>query len=97
VPNTFVVWTLKGHNALNIRDDAPIITYLQIGENLTGLTSKEWDCVVHKAKQFKWEGIFHFVSADIWMSGGGDSPKEMSGPCVACSQKVKPFWGPSYL
>ncbi len=68
---------LKGHNALNIHDDAPIITYLQIGENLIRLTSKEWDCVMHRTKQFKLEGIFHFVNVDRWMSGGGDSPKEM--------------------
>jgi hypothetical protein len=68
---------LKGHNALNIHDDALIITYLEIGENLIGLTSKEWDCVVHRAKQFKWVGNFHFVNVDRWTSGGGDSPKEM--------------------
>jgi acyl-CoA synthetase (AMP-forming)/AMP-acid ligase II len=31
-------------------------TYLQVREILIRLTPKERDCVVHKAKWFKWEG-----------------------------------------
>jgi hypothetical protein len=41
---------------LDIYDDAPVIVYLQGSEVLIGLTSKERDHVVHKAKWFKWEG-----------------------------------------
>ncbi len=53
-----MVWTLsqKSDDALEIHDDAPIITYLQTCEILIGLTFKEQDCVVHKSKRFKSEG-----------------------------------------
>jgi len=46
----------KGSGALYIYDDALVNTYLQVGEVPIGLTPKEKDCVVHKAKRFKWEG-----------------------------------------
>jgi hypothetical protein len=46
----------EGNGALNIYDDAPIIAYLQASEILIGLTPKEQDHVVHRAKRFKWEG-----------------------------------------
>ncbi len=41
---------LEGNGALNIYDDAPVIAYLQTGEISIGLTPKERDRVVHKAK-----------------------------------------------
>jgi hypothetical protein len=47
---------LEGNGALDIYDDALVIAYLQAGEVPIGLTLKEKDCVVHKAKWFKWEG-----------------------------------------
>ncbi len=40
----------KGDGAQDIHDDVPIITYLQTCEVLIGLTPKEWDRVMHKAK-----------------------------------------------
>ncbi len=46
----------KGNGALNIYDDAPIIAYLQASEVSIGLTPKERGHVVHRAKQFTWEG-----------------------------------------
>jgi hypothetical protein len=46
----------EGNSALNIYDDASIIAYLQGSEFLTGLTPKERDHVVNRAKRFKWEG-----------------------------------------
>jgi hypothetical protein len=46
----------KGNGALDIYDDAHVITYLQASEILIGLTPKEKDYVVHRAKRFKWEG-----------------------------------------
>jgi hypothetical protein len=48
-----MMWTWSRRamvGALDIYDDAPIITYLQIGEVLIGLTSKENDHVVHRAQ-----------------------------------------------
>jgi len=45
---------MEGNGALDIYDDAPIIAYLQAGEVLIRLTPKERDCVVHRAKWFKW-------------------------------------------
>jgi hypothetical protein len=44
---------LKGNGALDIYDDAPVITYLQANEVSIGLTPKENDYVVHRAKRFK--------------------------------------------
>jgi hypothetical protein len=41
---------------LDIHEDAHVIAYLHIGEVLVGLTPKERDCIVHKAKRFGWEG-----------------------------------------
>ncbi len=46
---------LKGNGALDIYDDAPVITYLQANEVSIGLTPKENDYVVHRAKRFKWK------------------------------------------
>jgi hypothetical protein len=42
----------KGNSALDIHED----TYLQVGEFFVGLSPKEQDCVMHRAKRFKWEG-----------------------------------------
>jgi hypothetical protein len=50
------------NGAFDIYDDAPIITYLQVGEILIWLTPKERDHVMHRAKQFKWEG-----NSFLWM------------------------------
>ncbi len=47
---------LEGNGALNIYDDALVIAYLQASEVLIGLTPKERDHIVPRAKQFKWEG-----------------------------------------
>jgi hypothetical protein len=46
----------EGNGALDIYDDALVIAYLQVGEVPIGLTPKERDHVVHRAKRFKWEG-----------------------------------------
>ncbi len=51
-----VAMELEGNGALDIYDDVPIITYLQACEIPIGLTPKERERVVHKAKRFKWEG-----------------------------------------
>jgi hypothetical protein len=40
----------KGDGALDLHDDAPIITYLQTNELSIGLTPKGQGCVVHRAK-----------------------------------------------
>jgi hypothetical protein len=47
---------LEGNGVLDIYDDAFVITYLQGSEVPIGLTPKEKDHVMHKAKWFKWEG-----------------------------------------
>jgi len=46
----------KVNGALDIYDDASIIAYLQTNGLPIGLTPNERDCVVHRAKRFKWEG-----------------------------------------
>jgi hypothetical protein len=46
----------EGNSALDICDDALVIGYLQVGEIPIGLTPKERDHVVHRAKWFRWEG-----------------------------------------
>jgi hypothetical protein len=46
---------LKGNGALDIYDDAFVITYLQAKKVPIGLTPKERDCVELRAKRFKWE------------------------------------------
>jgi hypothetical protein len=53
---------LEGNGALDIYDDALVIAYLQVGEVPIGLTPKERDHVVHRAKRFKWEG-----NSLLWM------------------------------
>jgi hypothetical protein len=57
---------LEGNGALHMYDEAPIIAYLQVGEVRIGLTPKGRDRVVHKAKQFKWEGNFLL---QMWVNG----------------------------
>ncbi len=44
------------NGALDIHDDALVIAYLQACEIPIGLTPKEYDQIVHKAKRFRWEG-----------------------------------------
>jgi hypothetical protein len=46
----------EGNGALNIHLNFPVMAYLHASEILVGLTTKEWDQVVHKVKQFQWEG-----------------------------------------
>jgi len=57
---------LKGSSALYIYDDVTIISYLQASEVPIGLTPKESDHVVHRAKWFKWEG-----NSFLWMWADG--------------------------
>ncbi len=58
----------EGDGAFHIHVDAPIIAYLQAYEISIGLTPKEWDWVVHKAKWFKWEGNLHvWVDGQVWV------------------------------
>jgi hypothetical protein len=47
---------LDGDGALNTYDNAHVITYIQVGEVLVGLTSKECAQVIQNAKKFLWEG-----------------------------------------
>jgi hypothetical protein len=56
----------EGNDALDIYDDELTITYLQACEVPIGLTPKEMDRVVHKAKWFKWENnsLLH-----MWVDG----------------------------
>ncbi len=51
---------------MEIHLDLPIMAYLQVGEILMGLTPKEWYRVVHRVKQFRWEGIFLL---QVWIDG----------------------------
>jgi len=55
----------KGGGALDIHDD-DIISYLQLVEILIRLAPKEWDCVVHGAQWFKWEGNYFLW---VWTNG----------------------------
>jgi hypothetical protein len=57
----------EGNGALNIYDDAPIVVYLQACEIPIWLSPKKRDCVVHKAKWFKWEGNLTL----LWMWANG--------------------------
>ncbi len=57
----------KGNGSLNIYDDAPTIAYLQVGEISIGLTPKERDHVMHRAKWFKWES-----NSLLWMWADGE-------------------------
>jgi hypothetical protein len=56
----------KGNGALDIYDDALVIAYLQASKIPIGLTPKENDHVVHRAKQFRWEG-----NSFLWMWADG--------------------------
>jgi hypothetical protein len=49
----------NGDGPLDISKYVLIITYMQIGEVLIRLTSKECDGVMHRAKRFLWEGDSH--------------------------------------
>jgi hypothetical protein len=57
---------LEGNGTLDIYDDALVIAYLQAGEVPIGLTPKERDHVVHRAKRFKWECDFLL---QMWANG----------------------------
>jgi hypothetical protein len=46
----------KGNGVLDIHDDLFVIAYLQTNGISVGLTPKELNWVMHKAKRFKWEG-----------------------------------------
>ncbi len=46
---------LEGNGAMDIYDDAFVITYLQASEVLIRLTPKKRNHVVQRARQFKWE------------------------------------------
>jgi hypothetical protein len=72
----------EGNGALDIYDNVPIIAYLQVGEVPIGLTPKEMDHVVHRAKQFKWEG-----NSLLWMWAYGQM-KVMPHP-KQCESLVK--------
>jgi len=43
----------KGNGALDIHEDAFVITYLQVGEVSIGLTPKKRNYVMHRAKWFR--------------------------------------------
>jgi hypothetical protein len=47
---------LKGNSALDIHDDALVITYLQVDEIFIGLAHEEQDHIMYRAKWFRWEG-----------------------------------------
>ncbi len=47
---------LKGNSALDIHEDAFVITYLQVDEVFVGLTPKEQNRIMYRAKWFRWEG-----------------------------------------
>lgn len=46
----------KHEGVLDLHEDALVIAYLQVVEIPIILTTNEHDCVVHRVKQFKWEG-----------------------------------------
>jgi hypothetical protein len=47
---------LKNKSILDIHEDTLIIAYLQVAKIPIILTPNEHDHVVHRVKQFKWEG-----------------------------------------
>jgi hypothetical protein len=47
----------KGDDA-SIYEDTLVIAYSQVGKVLVRFSPKECDCIVHRAKRFKWEGNF---------------------------------------
>jgi len=61
---------LEGNSALDIHLYLPVMAYLQPGEVLMGLTPKEWDRIVHRAKRFRWEGN---SLLRVWMDGHSGS------------------------
>ncbi len=56
----------KRNGVLDIHDDLFVIAYLQTSGVSVGLTPKEPDRVMHKVKQFKWEGNSLF---QVWIDG----------------------------
>jgi hypothetical protein len=46
----------KGIGSLGIHLNLLVMAYLQASEVLVGLTPKEQDWVIHRAKRFRWEG-----------------------------------------
>ncbi len=56
----------KGNGVLDTHDDLFVIVYLQTSGVLVGLTPKELNWVMHRAKRFKWEGntLLH-----VWIDG----------------------------
>jgi hypothetical protein len=50
-----ILVVVTSNGALDIHDDSHVIANLQVSDILIKLTPREWDWVVHKAKQFKWE------------------------------------------
>jgi len=73
---------LEGDGALNIIDDAFIIAYLQASEVPIGLTPKEQNRDVHKAKWFKWSMVqmgrqFLPMGVGRWTNMGCASPITM--------------------
>jgi hypothetical protein len=61
---------LENEGALDIHEDALVITYLQGGEILIGLTPKEHDRVVHRANQFRWEAncpLWVWIDGQVWV------------------------------
>jgi hypothetical protein len=47
---------LEGISALDIHLNLLVMAYLHASEVLVGLTPKEQDRVIHRAKWFRWEG-----------------------------------------
>ncbi len=76
---------LEGDGALHIHADAPIIAYLWAYEIYVGLTPKEWDWVVHKAKWFKWEGnsLLHvWVDGQVWVVPRAKNVRTLLSMCM---------------
>jgi hypothetical protein len=56
----------KGNGVLDIHDDLFVISYLQTSGVLVGLTPKDLDRLMHRAKWFKWEGN---SLPQVWIDG----------------------------
>ncbi len=57
------------------------------------MTPKEFDRVLNKGKQFKWEGnSFLQVWMDGWIGVGNASPKNSVGACMTHLCGIGPFW-----
>jgi len=76
---------------LDIHLDLPIMAYLQAGKVPMGLTPKESDGVVHKAKWFQWEGNFllHvWIDGQVWVV---PCPKQHEGLVQHAHEKLGHF------